>query len=241
MLSIHRRRTTAGQVGGDLGASRAALEEQVQLARELGNSYMSGMALFSLGALAAFSDDGVTARARLEESAALFAEMQDRCFLNVTRSELAHLLRRQGQDAAAVALYDDTIGRWLELGNRAALAHQLEALAFLTAEGHQRAGALRAARLLGTAVPLRAATQTVMTAMEREEYARAVTAIRAELDEATFAAALAEGRAMPVEQAIAYALAETGRTAAAGGAGTPARLASSCCGCRDRRTCSVFR
>jgi len=39
-------------------------------------------------------------------------------------------------------------------------------------------------------------------------YKRGVAAARALLDGATFAAAWAEGRAMPLEQAIAYALSE---------------------------------
>jgi hypothetical protein len=41
---------------------------------------------------------------------------------------------------------------------------------------------------------------------DQEKYDHVVAAARSQLDEATFAVAWAEGRAMPLEQAIAYAL-----------------------------------
>ena len=43
---------------------------------------------------------------------------------------------------------------------------------------------------------------------ERHEWERYVPATRAQLDEATFTAAWAEGQAMSLEQAVAYALEE---------------------------------
>jgi hypothetical protein len=45
-----------------------------------------------------------------------------------------------------------------------------------------------------------------MTAPEQEEYGRAVAAVREQLDAATFTTVWTEGRAMTLEQAIAYAL-----------------------------------
>ncbi len=46
-------------------------------------------------------------------------------------------------------------------------------------------------------------------AAQRRELDRITAATRAELDEATFEAAWAEGRAMSLEQAVAYALEPT--------------------------------
>jgi len=45
-----------------------------------------------------------------------------------------------------------------------------------------------------------------LSPLRRAEYDRTVEGIRAHLDQATFAQAWAQGRAMPLEQAIAYAL-----------------------------------
>jgi hypothetical protein len=68
-------------------------------------------------------------------------------------------------------------------------------------------GAERAARLLG-AVEARFAEMghhdTVQ--VRRQVYSGAMTATRARLDDATWEAAWAEGRAMTLEQAISYAL-----------------------------------
>jgi hypothetical protein len=45
-----------------------------------------------------------------------------------------------------------------------------------------------------------------MTAFERMEYDREISDLRANMDEAIFAKAWAEGRDMTMEQAIAFAL-----------------------------------
>jgi hypothetical protein len=49
-----------------------------------------------------------------------------------------------------------------------------------------------------------------LVTVDRAEVDRQVTAIRAQLDEATFAAASEEGRAMTMEQAVAHALEDLG-------------------------------
>jgi len=63
----------------------------------------------------------------------------------------------------------------------------------------------RAARLLGAAEALREAVGIPVEPFRRADYDRDVAAVRAALSAATFAAAWAQGRAMPLEQAVAYA------------------------------------
>ena len=76
--------------------------------------------------------------------------------------------------------------------------------------GDDRPGkAQRAASLFGASEALRETTGSAMTDAEREEYGRAAGALRTRLDEATFHAKWEAGRAMALEQAIAYALEET--------------------------------
>ena len=191
---------------GDPMAAHAANEQCVRLARETGNPWMSAMAIFSSSMIAAHLGDTGQARARLEECAMLFRQMRDRHFVNVTRSELGHLERRLGHYAEAVTLYHESIAGWLELGNRTSLAHELESLAIIAAaEGQPR----RAARLFGAADALRQATGSAMTGMERAEYTQAITHARAQMDEPEWQAAWAEGQAMTLEQAVAYALEDT--------------------------------
>jgi hypothetical protein len=67
----------------------------------------------------------------------------------------------------------------------------------------------RAARLLGAATALLDAMRSTLDPADRLDYDRITANVQAQLDEATYAAAWAEGRAMTVEQAIACALEPT--------------------------------
>ena len=64
------------------------------------------------------------------------------------------------------------------------------------------------ARLAGVATALRRSLGSALPPVDREGHERYLAAARAHLDEAAWEAAWAEGRAMPLEQAIAYALEE---------------------------------
>ena len=57
----------------------------------------------------------------------------------------------------------------------------------------------RAARLFGVSTALRDAIGTPLPPAERISYERSMTDVRAQLGEAAFAAAWAEGRATPLE------------------------------------------
>jgi hypothetical protein len=61
---------------------------------------------------------------------------------------------------------------------------------------------------LGAAEALRETIGLPLAPVDRAAYERNVAAVRAQFDAASFAAAWAEGRAMTLEQAIAYALSE---------------------------------
>ena len=67
----------------------------------------------------------------------------------------------------------------------------------------------RAARLLGAAEALGEALYEPPRSGSRIHFELYVAAARAQLDEATFEAAWAEGRAMTLEQAVAHALEST--------------------------------
>ena len=96
-------------------------------------------------------------------------------------------------------------------GTSSALMWGLEGLAWLAApEGMTRgqpvAGATRAARLFGAAEALRETSGEVLILAEHSVRERHVAIAQVHLDEAAWQAAWAEGRAMTLEQAIAYAL-----------------------------------
>jgi hypothetical protein len=146
----------------------------------------------------------VEARAHLSEAERLFLSIGDRHMVTAMQSERAHLERGAGHAAQAAALYRQTLPAYQELGRRAALLHDLECLAFIALAQGQ---APRAARLLGAAEALRASHAMPMTAQEHDEYAEHLAALRAAIGAGDLAAAWAEGRALSLDDAVAYALA----------------------------------
>jgi hypothetical protein len=118
--------------------------------------------------------------------------------VNFSRPEL-----RQDHFVQAKSLYRETIREWQNIGNRAAISHQLESFAFIA---KAREEDWRAAKLLGAAETLRESASLPMLFTERVEYDHEVNDLRANMDEMTFAKAWAEGHAMTMEQAIEFAL-----------------------------------
>ena len=68
-------------------------------------------------------------------------ELGDDRFVLAARSDMAHALRRGGRLDEAIALYRETIGGWVHLGHRGAVANQLENIAYVAVErGRLRIG-----------------------------------------------------------------------------------------------------
>jgi hypothetical protein len=103
---------------------------------------------------------------------------------------------------AAVAHFWQGLTLAQELGDRQFIAESLEGLAGVAGAQGQ---AERAARLWGAAEALRAAVGAPSSPAERAHYESYRHTARAYLDEASYAVAWVEGRAMTVEQAVAYA------------------------------------
>ena len=160
------------------------------------------MPLMTMGTIEALEGNYAAARARLEESRALFREMGDRHFSAVVSSGLADTARLEGEDERAIALYQDILIAWRDLGNPGAVARCLECLAFIA---RKQGLAQRAAQLLGSADAVRQVNAAHMQFGEREECDRHVAALRAQLGKAGWAAAWQAGQALTMDQAIACA------------------------------------
>jgi hypothetical protein len=115
----------------------------------------------------------------------------------------AALLR--GNHAQAEALHEESLRLSQELGNKIIVSESLEGLA---CAAEIRGEAEWAARLFGAAEALRETLGIFHLPSElalREPY---VSAAHSRLDEAAWKAAWEEGRAMTLDEAIAYALEE---------------------------------
>jgi hypothetical protein len=123
----------------------------------------------------------------------------------MVKSDLAHILRLEGNYSEAISSYHGTIREWQKLGHRAAVAHQLESIAFICKALEK---VERALRLFGAAQALREKIQIDMTAQEREVYEKEVADLKANMDEKEFASLWAGGRSMTMEEAIELAMEE---------------------------------
>jgi len=179
------------------------LEEALRAARASGNAWAIAMATHNAARLAAASSKTGEALARFEEAAVLFDQMGNQSMHNVNRSEMAHFLRNQGRYPEALAVYRETILFWQEMGHLAAVAHELECIAYIAVAYGQ---GKRAAKLFGGAEALRESSGSSLTPLERPEYERIVSQLHAQMDAAAVKAAWDQGRTQRMEEAIQYAL-----------------------------------
>ncbi|MEA2606411.1 MAG: Soluble attachment protein, partial [Chloroflexota bacterium] len=144
------------------------------------------------------------ARKQLQEAIDRFGELGDERLADACRSEVAHVFRRAGQLDEALALYRVTIQRWVRTGNRGAVAHQLESIAFaLIGQGSME----DAARLLGAAAELREAAHSPMIQAEQIEHDEWMTRLRATVEVTAIDDALAAGRRISMAEAVVLATA----------------------------------
>jgi predicted ATPase/class 3 adenylate cyclase len=187
----------------DTAASMGWLERATEAARRSGNPSAIAFTALARGRIHGFGGQIDEARRAFLEALTRFGEIDDRRFQLVARSDFAHALRRSGNEVEAETEYRATLHEWQHLGNRGAVANQLENIGFLA---RARGDASRAARLLGAAEALREVAGTAMLSIERVEYDAELARLRAALAPATLAEAWADGRALTIDEAVALAL-----------------------------------
>jgi predicted ATPase/class 3 adenylate cyclase len=187
----------------DPAMAEVRLARATEAARRSGDPASIAFAALARGRVASYLRHLAEARPRFVEAMERFLEIGDRRWELIARSELAHGLRRDGAVDEARDEYRQTIREWQRLGNRGAIANQLECLAFVAIA--QDDGP-RAARLLGAAEALREVALATMLPIELEEYALEMDRLRAGLDAASLATAWAEGRALTPDAAVAFAI-----------------------------------
>ena len=186
---------------GDLERAQLRFGEAKALSLELGNTDAVAWANVNLGCTAHARGDDVEARRLLEESLAQFREVDDRWGLAAVFQTLGDVARAQGEIAQAADLLRDCLTLAVELASPASIADAFAGLVGVAATAGQ---AERAARLCGQVAALLAANDLAQSPINCATYDRNVAVARAQLDEPNWAAAWEEGRAMSLEQAVAY-------------------------------------
>jgi predicted ATPase/DNA-binding SARP family transcriptional activator/Tfp pilus assembly protein PilF len=186
----------------DYGRARSLGEEAVSIAREL-RSEGTASALGSLADVARSKGDHARARSLWEEALATAREWSDPWHITWSTRGLETVLLEQGEYEAVCSLYRERLALMGAVGDRSDIADCLERLARVAAQQRQSD---RAAKLFGAA---EAARETVGVPREPEEHALSegsIEAVRSDLSEEAFNVAWARGRAMPLEEAVQYAL-----------------------------------
>ena len=193
------------QLQGDYVRATTLLEASLALRRELGDKHGIAGALNNLGMVALCQGDYARARPLVEEALALVRELGSERYIALALNNLGIVALGQHDLVQARTCCMESMRLLRDLNNTYDIADCLVGLAGVASEQGQPA---RAARLCGATEVLLESIGAVLERAERVTHGRTIAVARAQVDEATFLAMWAEGRTMPLEQTIAYALGE---------------------------------
>jgi tetratricopeptide (TPR) repeat protein len=190
---------------GDLARAVVLHEEALALRRELGDTLSIAGSLRNLGNVAAVQGQYELATTRHAEALALRRAFGDKKGIADSLQNLGNMAAAQGDFTRAATIYQECLLLSWEIGAKSELFDSLEGMAWVAAAGGEPR---RAAQLSGSAEAIRQAMGTFLLVDQRDCHERAARTMRAALGEEGLASAWAEGRALPVEEAIALALGE---------------------------------
>jgi predicted ATPase/class 3 adenylate cyclase len=188
---------------GDQDEKREYLAKFNELRREAPVSIQAGMSLMGLGRSESEQGNYENAIPLFEDALDVFTQLRIKNFQMAVKSQLGHIARYTDDLASAKSIYRETIIGWQDIGNRGAIAHELESFAAIAITEEEPQYALK---LFGAAEALRERSHSPMTDFERVEYTQMVAHVRSLLDETETVSLWAEGRSMTTEQAIQLVL-----------------------------------
>jgi predicted ATPase/DNA-binding CsgD family transcriptional regulator len=188
---------------GDLSTAQARTDEALAIFQATGKKEGLQWALGSLGDLARLEGDYEHAGTLYEEALSQARDVGVGVTWNL--HNLGHVAQHHGEHARATGLFKESLSLRQQEGEKEGVAEALAGLAGVAAATQQPE---RAARLFGVAEKVRDAIHRDIRRQNREPYDLYLPLARAQLGEAAFTKAWAEGRAVTLEQAIHYALAE---------------------------------
>ena len=190
---------------GDQARARACFEESLTLQQDVGDKGGVAICLLNLGVVARRQGDLAEARMRYLESLNILRELGDQATIATVLHNLGFVASLQGERASQRSYEVESLTIRQELGDKRGIADSLHAFSGI-AMAYGRAK--RAARLLGAADALRETTGAALSPAYLSTHTPGVDRVRSKLGDEIFAEMLAQGRAMTLEQAIEYALAD---------------------------------
>jgi len=202
-ISIMMQGETALALGKH-DTAQSLLEESMALARAAGDKYRIALTLNYMGDLARSERQVVQAHSTYEESLSILRELGAAHEIPATLHNLAYVCLYQGDLERAHALFYESLEAQRALSNQAGV---LEGLLGFAALASKTGLAAESARLYAAAVANgRGGDSASLWALEKLEYEHYTGLARAKLSDAELEAEQAKGRALSMEQAIAYAL-----------------------------------
>jgi len=178
-------------------------ERRQALLHELGDERGVALGLSILGEIANYGGDYTLAHSLAEESLVIRRALGDKWAVGSTLNNMAAAAFNQGDCGAAYSLYRESLAIWRELGDRWRIAQVLDGFAGLAAAQSQLE---RSVRLAGAAAVLRETLSAPLPGPLRTVLDRWLEPARIALSREAYDDAWMQGRAMTVDQAIAYAL-----------------------------------
>jgi tetratricopeptide (TPR) repeat protein len=196
------------RVHEDYAAARLALAEGLALARQEGGTFDTATALHHLGLLALEADRDLEAAWTLsEQSLALYRQIGSRRQVAVVLESMGRVARARGQLLEARRLLVEGLSALWTIGDLGPLPQTLYALAAVDADSGQIE---RAVQLQVAAMEMEVTVGAQVWPVHRREHDGWWGMAATTLGGARLSWACAEGRAMSVEQVVAYALEKSG-------------------------------
>ena len=194
---------------GDRQRARQALEESLSTAQAIGFAWGVAQEHRKLGLLAFSEGDLDRAEASFQEALAIWRSLGATNGPHWALHHLGGVLLLRGAYARALASYRESLVLCQKLGDPLGIVQAVEGVAAVAAETaacESTTQSERAAEVLGAAAAQREVLGTPLRPAERQVVERAEAAARAQLGDAAYERALAEGRTLSLEQAADLAL-----------------------------------
>lgn len=186
-------------------AAQPLIEEGLALKQAVGDRQGVAQSLIALGEVARCQGDYETAEVHYGKSLVLAREVGDQETEAWSLHNQGYVAHQRGELRQAAALFEASLALFRKQGQKVGMVSCVAGLAAV-AGAEKRFD--QAAKLFGAVAGQIEAIRARLDLSDSIEHKRHLATVQAQLDEATFAVAWTEGRAMTLEQAVRYALGE---------------------------------
>jgi len=195
---------------GDFSGAQELFEESVRAFGELGDEHHTLLATYALASMCQELGDIERARALDEETLRRARQLNNERLEAMSLDGLSGYARDEGRVEDAFSMNRESLRYWRDLGD---VQHELDSLSRFAATHSVAGDAELAARLLSSSLALHEEMGLSVPLYQAGRNEATLARIRGLLDDAAFAEAWEQGRALTIDEAVALALGEAERDA----------------------------